>query len=163
MPVATTTVLLGLGLALSAAGTAVSYVGAQAAASAQQRSEALRKQQMDLDIMRRKREAIRQAQLARSTGQAAATAQGVNSTDSSVIGSNSQQTSNQNANITALNQNAELGVGLFKANADLASAQGTQALGGAVSSWGSGLISNAQTIAKVGSSFNLWAPEAGLA
>ena len=163
MPVATTTVLLGLGLALSAAGAVVQYTGAQAAASASQRSEALRKQQMDLDVMRRKREAIRQAQLARATGQAAATGQGVNSTDSSVVGSNSQQTSNQTGNLTALNQNAELGIGIFKANADQAAGQSTAALGGAIGSWGSGLINNAQTISKVGSSFNLWAPEAGLA
>lgn len=80
---ALTSILIGLGIATSIAGTAMSYMGAQKQASAQKKmlqaqmeAERQRKQQMNLDAMRKKRETVRQAQLARAQALQVASAQG---------------------------------------------------------------------------------------
>jgi hypothetical protein len=154
------TIIMGIGLVLSAIGTGVQVASSIEASQASQRAEQLRKQQMQLDIARKKREAIRQAQFATARGQAAAVSQGASLSDSSVIGASSTAKSAGSENLVALTQNEALGSQMFDANAKMSEANGIGAIGSGMSSWGSSLVNNAGTISRIGSSYGLWRPSA---
>lgn len=153
---ATSTIIAAVGLAIGAAGAVTNYIGAQQAASAQQKQEKLRKQQMNLDVMRRRRELIRQMLIQRALGISNATNQGAVASDSAVQGGIAQATQTANVGSMDLNQNAQLGTQMFQANAQEASGRGIAAMGTAMGSWGSGLVQNSTTISRVGQSFGLW-------
>lgn len=156
MAFATSTIIAAIGLAIAGAGAATSYVGAQKASKAQKRQEGIRKQQMDLDITRKRREAVRKMLAARAMGISNATNQGAVASDSAVQGGIAQATQTANVSSMELNQNAQLGGDMFTANAQEASGRGTASLGSSLQSWGSGLISNSKQISRVGATFGLW-------
>jgi len=163
MPVATTLIIAGLGVALSAAGTAATVIGQNQTAQASQRSEDLRAQQLQLDTTRQTRQLLRQRQVAAAQTTATATSQGANGSDSSIAGAVGESTSSAAGSLNALNQNADLGRQTFAANADASRGQGIAGFGSALSGWGSSLVNNAATISKVGSSYGLWNADKGIA
>lgn len=156
-----------IGLAVSAAGVATQVYGATQAASAsnrlaqqQRQAEQVRQQQMTLEAMRRKREIIRNAQVAQSQATAAANSQG--GLESSGFQSALSTISNRADTATlATNQNQELGNRMFDINqasaglmAQRASAEGIAATGSGLSSLGGSLIRNQQQIANIGTYFS---------
>jgi hypothetical protein len=95
---------------------------------AQQRAEKLRERQMNLQAMRERREVIRNSILARSTALATTTAQGAAAQGSSALGGAYGQIGGDAGRQTvAINQNQEIGKGIFKANRQYF--RGTQQVG----------------------------------
>jgi len=156
MAFATSTIIAAIGLAIAGAGAATTYAGAQKASKAQKRQEGIRNQQMQLDIMRKRRETVRKMLAARALGISNATIQGAVASDSAVQGGISQAVGTANVSSMELGQNAELGTAMFAANAQEAEGRGTASLGGAMQSWGSGMINQSQQISRVGATFGLW-------
>jgi len=160
---AVSTIIAAIGIAASVAGTAVAYKGQQQQAkaqkqliAAQQVAEDSRKQQMNLDATRKKREIVRQAQLARAAAVATANAQGAG--DSSALGGAIGGIEGQTGvNLAGVNQNQQLGNQIFDANAMAGRARASEADGGGmvatgsgISSLGGALIKNSGTIARIG-------------
>jgi len=156
MAAVTSTIIAAIGLGLSAVGGAVTYMGQQKAAAAQKKQEKIRKQQMNLDLMRQRREALRKMLIARALGISNAANQGAGIADSSVQGGIAQATGQGNMSLTDINQNGQLGTAMFKANAMEASGQGTAAMGSVIGGFGSGLVNNSTTISRVGAGFGFW-------
>lgn len=156
MAAVTSTVIAAIGLGLSAVGAGVTYYGQSKAAEAQKKQEKIRNKQMNLDLMRQRREALRKMLVARALGISNATNQGAVAGDSSVQGGIAQAVGTANVSATDINQNGELGTQMFKANAQEAEASGVASLGGAIGSWGSGLVQNSTTISRVGATFGFW-------
>lgn len=156
MAAVTSTIIAAIGLGLSAAGGVVQYIGQQKVAKAQKKQEKIRNQQMNLDLMRQRREALRKALVARALGISNATNQGAGVADSSVQGGIAQAVGQGNMSLTDINQNGQLGTAMFRANAQEASGAGTAAMGTAIGGFGSGLVQNSTTISRVGASFGFW-------
>jgi len=143
--------LVAAAVAATVAGTAYTVIQGQRVAKASKRAEQLRQQQLEAETRRRRREAFRQAQIARARATANTAAQ---------LGTTAQQTGSAIAGqggitgqldrtVGALGSNLQIGQGLFQANAQIAQAQGQQALGQAVSGFGSFLINNQSTIGRL--------------
>lgn len=162
---AVSTLIAAAGLGLAAGSTYMSYKSSQQAnqanqqaIAAQQKAEELRKEQMDLDATRRRREILRQSVAARSASLAVTTSQGAAYEGGSALpGSYGSISGRTNVNAAGVNQNQEIGTGIFQAHAEqltayraAANAQSQQAMWQGLSSLGSALISNAGTIDKVG-------------
>lgn len=129
-------------------GTAVSVVGAIQQNKAAKKAEALRERQMNLEAQRERRTAIRQAQVAQATAISNASAQG--GTGGSGIAGGLGQISNQmNQNITATNQNQEIGAGIFQANRQISSAQTLQSIGSGITGFGNAFASMFQPANRV--------------
>jgi hypothetical protein len=156
--------LAAIGLGVSAAGLGVQMYGMSQTADAnkklseqQKQAEAVRQQQMTLESMRRKREIIRNAQVASAQATATASAQG--GAESSGLMSALSTVSGRAAGATlATNQNEELGNKMFAINsrsADImgerASAEATTGFGSGLSSLGGALTKNSSEIHKIGS------------
>ncbi len=156
MAAVTSTIIAAIGLGLSAAGGAVQYMGQRKAASAQKKQEKIRKQQMNLDLMRQRREALRKMLVARALGVSNAASQGAVASDSAVQGGIAQAVGSANIAATDINQNGQLGVSMFKANAQEASGNGIASMGSAIGSWGSSMVQNSTTISRVGATFGFW-------
>lgn len=95
----------------------------QIASAASVRAEAARKQQMELEGIRRRRDIIRQAQGARALGIARANQSGAATTDSSVVASGQQLASQQRADTLANLQNIMIGRQIYKENINIYKAQ----------------------------------------
>lgn len=137
----TATVLAGVTAASAVAGTAISYVGQQKAASAQRKQERIRKRQADLEAARRRRQIIREAALNRAQTIAAVGAQGIGFGGSSLPGALSGQSNAAASNTLGVNQTQELGGQMFAANAQEAGGRGLQNIGGGISSLGGAAVS----------------------
>ena len=161
----TSTVLLGAGLALSAAGTGLSVYGAVKQASAQKqvvaaqrRAEEIRQQAAQLEAVRKQREIVRQGMLARAQATTTATAQGAGASGSSVLaGARSNIAGSVNASLSGLAQGVESGQqmagtnqSMFSGYAAAASAGSLGAIGQGLSSLGGGIIKNEGAISRVG-------------
>lgn len=160
---AVSSIIAAVGVAAGIAGTATSYVSQREAASAQKKviaaqnvAEATRKQQMDLDATRKKREIIRQAQVARAAAISTANAQGAGDT-SALEGAQGAISGQSGVNLTGVAQNQELGSRIFDANAAVGAGRAQEAAAGSLGAAGSGisslggaLVKNAGTIAKIG-------------
>jgi hypothetical protein len=171
-------ILEGIGIALGVIGAATSFFGSQdaneasqAAIAAQQRQEAIRKQAMDVDADRRRRQAIREMLIARSTAVARGAAQGAGQSGSSALpGAFGQIAGRAGFTLEGINTNQYLGNDmfsatqqLFEAKKDLADAQSTMQLGSSLSSLGGGLLGSAGTFDRVFSSgFGSNTPALGL-
>lgn len=157
---ALSSILLGVG-------TAVSVYGAVSSASAQKRmaeeqaaankqGENVRRQQMELDAGRRRRQAVRESLLARAQAQTVGTAQGA-SDSSGVAGAMAQATATGLQNQNTATQAEILGGRIFDVNARFADAtlRGQQAMatGSMISSLGGAIASNAQTFGRLGTYF----------
>lgn len=141
-----------LGGLLTAGGIATSIIGGVRASSASRRAEKLREQQLRLESTRRRREAIRQFQLQRATALSNITgATGSVLGGGSAIGGLGGLTSNLSTQLNTISQAEDIGTGIFKANADYASAQGLQSIGGGMQSFGGQLFQNSQAIGRIGS------------
>lgn len=179
---------MGLATAVAAVGVGLSAFGLfksskaseenaraqQAAIAAQQEAERLRKQQMDLDAMRRRREVLRQSTAARSASLAITTAQGGSGEGASALpGAYGSISGRANVNASGINQNQALGGGIFDAHQDqltayrqAASAQSDQSFWNGIGSIGGKLIDNAAPIGQVGTYIggkvgSFFAPEGG--
>ena len=143
-----TTIALGVGLALSAIGTGVSVIGQQKQADAAKDAEKARKKQMQLDAMRRRREAIREAIAARSLALSNATSQGA-AEGSGLQGGLAQVAAQAGRNILDTNQNEQLGNQIFDANRDAASGQSLASFGSGMRDLGGTIMDNNVNIAKL--------------
>lgn len=129
------------------------------AIDAQKKSEALRKKAMDLDASRRRRELVRQQVSARAAAETVATNQGAQF-GSVLPGAYAGIEGRTGVNAQGINQNQEIGAGIFANNAtasdayrNAALAGGNAATGAGLASLGGMLINNYETIGKVGSFF----------
>jgi hypothetical protein len=101
----------------SVAGSYLQYKGQQQQTAALQKAERLRERQMNLQAQRERRDAIRQAMAARATALATATTQGASSAGSSALGGAYGQIQGEaNRQTLAINQNQQIGKGIFAAN-----------------------------------------------
>lgn len=124
--------------AVMAIGGVVGAYGQFTQAKASERAEKLRKRQMNLDAMRKKRELIREGVMARAQALSAATAQGAGE-GSGLAGGIAQVTGQVNRNVQATNQDQQLGNKMFRANQSYAQ-------GGMISSVGQGIASVGQQL-----------------
>lgn len=162
---ALTTILIGAAVAATVAGTAIAYQGQRAQAKAQKQALAIqmqqeetRRQAMNLDANRKKREVLRQQQLLRAQALATATNQGAGGAGSSGIeGAIGQIQGQSGVNQLGINQQQELGNTMFDQNQQItaagiraANAGGMVALGTGLSSLGGAVIRNAGTIGRIG-------------
>ncbi len=145
---AISTIIAGVGLAIGAAGTVASVAGANAAADASKRAEALREKQMNLESARQRRAVIRNMLKARATSLVNATIQGA-AGGSALPGAYGQINQQAGENTLGINQGQEIGAGVFSANRDSAGASSLVAFGGGLSSLGGSLIDNSATIGRV--------------
>lgn len=137
------------GLALSVIGTVFGTIGSLKQADAAKKAEKARERQLELETQRRKREAIRQAQIARGSAISNATAQGAG--NSSALQGGLAQVTNQSArNTQYVNQDLELGKDVFKANRQAADGAGMQALGSGIGSLGGMISSNLGSFTRLG-------------
>ena len=126
---------------------------------AQEQAEAARRQQMNLDAIRRRREMIRQAQVARATALSTAENQGA-SEGSGIEGALGQISGQTGSNILGSSQNQELGNRIFDANAlastyaqQASNANSMAAFGGQLQSLGGTLVKNEGIFQKFGTYF----------
>lgn len=168
--------LTALAIGVAAAGVGVGVAGMvqqragqkqqaeyqQQAISLQQQQDAQRRQQMELDATRRKREMIRQSIIARSQALAATTAGGAN-TSSALPGAYGGVSGRTNVNELGVNQNEQIGENMFSiqggitaANAGYARAGASAAAGAGMVSLGNMFIQNSSTISKIGGSVGGW-------
>lgn len=154
--------LVGVGLAISAAGTVTSTMGAMDAAEQNQKIASLEKQQleqqkkqMDLQYRRSQMEAFRNQQKARALALTTASSQGAQF-GSSLMGAYGQVSGQSYNNLLALDQNYAIGTnmyglnqGISDARISLANAQSISAFGSGLSSLGGSLIKGAPTFAKI--------------
>lgn len=124
-----------MGIALGLVGGIVQAVGAMKQAKASAKAESARQRMMQLEAMRKRREMVREGVIARAQATSAAVAQGAGE-GSALKGGVAQITGQQNRNVSASNQDEELGNKVFSANKAYAKAGGLIALGGGISSLG---------------------------
>jgi hypothetical protein len=160
---AISTIVAAVGVGIAAAGTgAQMYASAQQAKAQkksiaiQQKAEELREKQMNLDSMRKKREQIRQAQVAQAQALSTATNQGAQAS-SGLEGAMGQISGQSGVNVLGINQNQELGAAMFQNNRDLLASRGREADAGTLgiaaqglSSLGGAMVKNSGTIGKIG-------------
>jgi hypothetical protein len=116
-------------------GSVLGFIGQSKQAKAAKKAERARKRQMELDAMRKRRESIRQAQVARAEAESSAVSQGAGA-GSGLAGGLAQITSQQNQNLQYSFQDQQLGERVFKANAQYASAGTLIGIGSGISSLG---------------------------
>jgi hypothetical protein len=129
-----------IGLAFSAIGTGVAVYSAIESNNAANQAEDARKKQMQLDVDRRRREAVRQSQLAQGQALNSAAAQGAEQ-GSAIKGSIAAISGNAAETIKNNNQNEALGNQLYDANGRRAGWEAFSSVGGGLQNIGS-LISN---------------------
>jgi hypothetical protein len=145
-----TSIAIAVGLAVSAAGVGLQAYSQNQMAEAQEDAENARKKQMNLDAIRRRREAVREALAARSTALSNATASGAG--DSSGLQGGYGQIGGQlGRNIGAVNTSEQLGTDIFQANAAYADASSMAYLGQGAERLGGAIASNAVGLSKIGS------------
>lgn len=119
------------------AGGLMQYKSQQEQAKALQKAERLRERQMNLQAMRERRETIRTAMAARATALATTTAQGAASQGSSALGGAYGQIGGEAGRQTlAINQNQQIGQGIFAANRQYTKATQGAAMGQLVAGTG---------------------------
>lgn len=146
---AVTTALTAIGLGISAAGVGLAYKGHKDAAEAGEKAEKAREKAMNLDAQRRRRQVIREMQLAQSTALANATSQGA-AEGSGLQGGYGEISNTGRTNIVGINQQQQLGADIFSANRAQASANSRASMGNAFQSVGGMMIEQRQEIARVG-------------
>lgn len=148
--IAFATAVIGTGIA---AGGAIQTNQAQSrAASASRQQEELRRQQLELENIRKQRAIIRQAQAARAQAIASASSRGVLQSDV-LPGSLGQIESTSGAALIGQSENTAISRGIFDTNITIANARADAATGQAVSDFGKTLFNNSQAIGRLGSTF----------
>lgn len=146
------TASLILGATAAAAGTATTVHGQQVQAVAEQKAEKFRKAQMNLDVQRRRREIIREAQVARGLALNNAAGQGA-SEGTGLQGGLNQIAANESQGLTAQRQNLAIGSKIFDANAQAAKGQSIAAFGSGAQNIGGTLMDNNTKIAQIAGKF----------
>jgi reverse gyrase len=144
----------GIAAAFSIAGSVASIFGTIESYKGQQKAEELRKNQMKLEAARARREQVRKTQVAAAKATASAWNQGAG-TSSALMGGRSQIMNQGNRNVVAINQDEDIGEGMFKANQQIARGQMISALGSGISSLGGAIANNAGTITRLGEGLNI--------
>ena len=148
MPFISASVISAIGVAATVAGTIGSVYFQSQQASAQRRAERLREQAMNLDSTRRKRELIRQGELQRAQALAQTTAQGA---DGSILeGAYGTISGNTTRGIQGVEQQREIGAGIFSANRDASSAGSMANAFSGLSSLGGIAIKQSEPISRLG-------------
>lgn len=146
-------IIIGIaGLGLAAYGTVTQMNAASDMSDAQKRADELRARQMELEAERKKKETIRQAQVARATALATANAQGARES-SGLFGGYGQISGDATQDITGVNNNLVLGRGIFAANASYADAQSQYYMGGGLSSLGGQMVSSMGAVGRLSGGF----------
>ena len=147
---------MAIGTALAAISTAATVVGTVGStvmglqqAQAQQDAEDARKKQMNLDAMRTRRQAMREALRDRAIAQSRATAQGA-SEGSGIAGGQAEIMGNFGNTFMQTNQNQQIGNQIFSANARAAQAGTMASAFSGLSSLAGSLMKAAPTINRVG-------------
>lgn len=124
--------------AVMAIGGIVGAYGQFTQAKASEKAEKLRKRQMNLEAMRKKRELIREGVMARAQALSGATAAGA-AEGSGLAGGIAQVTGQVNRNVLATTQDQQTGNRMFKANQQYAQGGMINAVGSGISSIGQAL------------------------
>lgn len=148
MALATTTVAL-IGLGIAAAGTGITIAGQAQASAATQKAEQIRKKAANLDVLRKRREAIRNAQFAQAQAEVAATNQGAQF-GSVLPGAEAGIQGQLNYNEKSIGQDKQIGNKLAGTNAQRAQGDAVSGIGSGIASLGGQVVNNAQTIGRVG-------------
>lgn len=143
------------GLALSGVGAAVQYSGQQKSLKAQKQAEDLRKKQMELDAARQRREIARKAMISRADALSNATNQGA-SQGSGLQGGFAQIANEAGRSTVAVNQNEQIGKGIFDANMRDFQGRSQAATGGAIGDVGGMFLNNSDLLGRVGTYFTGW-------
>ena len=145
--------------AIAVAGAAISGVSAVGqmqstakASKASRQAEALRAEQKRLDAMRRRRETLRQGIVANSMARARNVAQGAGMGSSVLFGAYGQTAGEVGRQTSYVNTSERIGSGIFDANQDIANAWASAAMFNQAGKFGNVLMTNAQTIGKIGTS-----------
>ncbi len=141
--------LTGLAIAASAIGSLAGVAGSVMSAQAQSKAERIRKRQMDLDTIRRRREILRQGIFARSQALATAVSQGADK-GSGLQGGYAGISGAVGRQTLAESQNYQLGNQMFDANRQNAQGQIVSNIGGGLQSLGSSILSNYGTFERIG-------------
>ena len=120
----------------SAVGAVIGAIGQMQQAKAAQKAEKAREKQMNLDVQRKRREALRQAAAARALALNTATAQGANF-GLALPGAYGQIGGDMRRNVVSLSQDQQLGKQVFAANRQYAQAGAVIGIGQGISSAGS--------------------------
>lgn len=124
------------GMLLGVVGQAFSLIGGLKVAKAEKKAEKLREKQMNLEADRKKRENLRQSQIARANITSAAVTQGAGDS-SGLAGGIAGVTNAANRNNVAVEQDRQIGTGIFRQNAKAAAGRGMAGIGEGISSFGS--------------------------
>lgn len=138
-----------LGTAASIVGTGMGVVGQFQQAKAQKKAEQLRERQMNLEAARSRREIARKAVVARSEALSTGVAQGAQF-GSGVQGGMAQITGTAARDTLAVNQNQEIGKGIFDANYDSYRAGTLSSIGQGFQSIGQNMVQNRELYGRVG-------------
>lgn len=142
---------MAIGVVLQAIGIGVSVFGAVEQTAAADKAEKLREQQMNLDAQRQKRDIVRNSILANSQAVSTATNQGAAS-GSALPGAYGQISGRAGDQTLAVDQNQEIGRGIFAANRASYSGSLISDFGSGLTSLGNMFLQDAGTINKVGQS-----------
>lgn len=148
------TIIAGIGLGVSAAGTVAGIAGQQAQASAQKKAIGAQERQADLEQGRQRRQVYRDMLKAQAMTEVAGAGSGA--LGSSAVGGGLAQAANSGAQSQRdINQNAELGAIGFSAQRQAAGAMGTANMlrdigGGLTSLGGSSFIRSLPPLTKLG-------------
>src|SRR5258707_533246 len=132
--------IAGIAAIASIAGTAASVFGSFLSYQGEEKANAARKAQVDLEAQRQTRNQIRQAQVARANAVATATTQGAGQS-SALQGGIAQVTNQGYRNIVSINQDRDLAGRVFAGNSQIAQGGMISSLGAGVSSLG-GAVAN---------------------
>lgn len=141
-------ILAAAGLGLAAAGTVAQIKGNKQQAQALQDAERLRQQQARLEALRQRRQLVRESLRARALATATAYGQGAGA-GSGLQGGYAQISGATGRQTLALNQNEQIGNGIFEANARAGQGATLAATGAGLTSLGNSIISNLGTINRV--------------
>ena len=136
-----------IGLAVSAVGGYMQYKGQQQQAKAIKKENAARQQAANLEAMRNRRKAIREAFLARAMSTAQGAGQGM--FGSSMFGAEAGILNTAQRTLTNTNQNQEIGGMINKAQNQYADGGTLASLGGGVASIGSALYAGDDSLGRL--------------
>jgi hypothetical protein len=141
--------LTAVAIGTAAVGTGLQVRGQMISGKASRAAEASRKQQMNLEADRSRRQTIREAIVARSTALANATQQGAQES-SGLEGGIAQVTGQMNQNILAVNQNQQIGNRIFDANMEYSRGQSLSNLGGSLQGLSGQITNNMPALTRIG-------------
>lgn len=150
---AAATGLTGLTIGAGIVGTVLQIKGQATAAAASKKAEDARKRQMNLEADRMRRQAIREAIVARATALSNATTQGAQDS-SGLAGGIAQVTGQEGRNILGINQNQEIGNIIFDQNAKMAQGNSLANLGSSVQGFGSMIGQYTPQLTRIGNYYN---------